>query len=237
MPLPHIFGLQTTPQMSELDDNFNALGALVTIPCSIAGTNALTLTPAVTYAPTVALYANFQAYSGFAAAANTTGVTAQVGALAALNVYKDTPSGPQLLAGGEIQAGNLVILFYDFTLNSGAGGFHLQNGDTNLIGQSITVGALKVGTGAFLIRNLHRTASLSFSLTNANATNDVTATLTDVQINDFIGIAPPATVIAGVSYMGFCSAVGTVTIRAINATAATLTPTGGTFGISAMGYS
>lgn len=236
MPLPHVFGLQTIPQMSELDDNFNALGALVTIPCAIVGTNALTLTPAVTYAPSVPLYANYQAYCGFAVAANTSSVTAQVGALASLNVYKDTPNGPVLLTGGEIQPGNLIILLYDFIINSGVGGFHLQTGGSDLVGQSLTVGAIKIGTGTFVTRLLHRTATLTFSLTNANTTNDLTATLTGVQLGDDITISPPSTVIAGVGYMGFVPAAGTVTIRALNVTAATLTPTGGTFGITAQGY-
>lgn len=236
MPLPNVFANQTTPQMLELDQNFNALGALVTIPCAVVGTNALTLTPAVTYAPTVALYANYQSFSGLAVAANSGAVTAQVGSLASLNVYKDTLAGPVLLTGGEIQAGNWIVLNYDFLINSGAGGFHLQTGSSQLVGQSLTINALKIKTGAFLTRQLFGSASLTFSLTLANSTNDVTTTLTGVQLGDVIAVAPPSVVLAGVGYTGFVPAAGSVTVRALNVTAATLTPTGGTFGIEARGF-
>lgn len=125
MALPNTFAAQTTPQMVELDQNFAALGALTAIPCTVAGTNALVLTPA-TNCPTVSAYVNYQSFVCAATATNTTAVTARVGSLGILPVYLDTAAGPVALSAGDIFIGNLVVLFYDAALNSGAGGFHLR---------------------------------------------------------------------------------------------------------------
>lgn len=127
MALPVTFGGLPGPvPLSDLDQNFAALGALTTIPCTISGTNTLTLTPAAN-TPTLAGYANYQPFSGVVATTNTGPTTAQVGSLAALNVYKDTTSGPVALSGGELHIGNTFILVYDGTLDSNTGGFHLIN--------------------------------------------------------------------------------------------------------------
>ena len=124
MALPVTFaGLSTVP-LSNLDLNFAALGALTAIPCGVAGTNALALTPQAN-TPTIAAYVNYQSFIGVAAAANTGGTTATVSGLSALSVFKDTQGGPVALAGGEIAAGNIISLTYDSAMNTGAGGFHL----------------------------------------------------------------------------------------------------------------
>ena len=132
MAFTYVFGSipsGTNAQLGNLDANFNAAGLLGTVPCSVTGTNALTLTPLTT--PTVptplfALQAQVRV-SCLAVAANTGAVTANVASAGALNVYKDGASGPALLTGGEIATGNYVVLAYDATLNSGAGGWHLEN--------------------------------------------------------------------------------------------------------------
>jgi hypothetical protein len=124
MPLPTIFGVLVAATGGELDGNFAALGALTTIPCTAAGSNAITLTPA-SNTPTVSAYAQLQGYSGIAASSNTGATTAAVGSLPSLGVYKDGLSGPVALTGGEIVAGNFFVLTYDAALNAGAGGFHL----------------------------------------------------------------------------------------------------------------
>ena len=124
MALPIIFGSISSATGANLDSNFNALGAIDTIYCTVSGTNTLTLTVGANN-PTVGAYANGQRYSGIAAGTNSTAVTASVGGLSALNVYKDTGNGPTPLAGGEIANKNSITLIYDSALNSGAGGFHL----------------------------------------------------------------------------------------------------------------
>ena len=124
MSLPYTFAGMTTPELGYLDADLAALGALTTIPCVIAGGNALVLTP-VANAPAVPSYSQDQAYSGIAGITNTGPVVAQVVSLASLPVYKDTPLGPVALAGNEVAAGNFVALAYDVALNAGSGGFHL----------------------------------------------------------------------------------------------------------------
>jgi hypothetical protein len=126
MSLPYTFANLTTAQLNYLDANFAALGALTPIPCSTAGTNALALTP-LANSPTVTQYANYGAFSGVVAVTNTTAVTAQVGSLPALAVYKDTSAGPAVLTGGELVAGNAFYLVYDAALNSNTGGFHFNS--------------------------------------------------------------------------------------------------------------
>lgn len=124
MPLPVTFASLSTATGAQLDSNFAALGALTPVPCSLAGSNSLTLTP-LANTPTIPAYANYGTFVAVAALANTTGVTAAVGSLGALTVYKDTPSGPIALSGGEIAPGNVLCFVYDSTLGSGSGGFHL----------------------------------------------------------------------------------------------------------------
>lgn len=126
----------TTPQ---LDTVLNQAGLLGTIPCSVTGTNALTLTPLT--APTAGTpplaYQPQLRISGVALNSNTTAVSANVVGLGALNVYKDGSAGPVALTGGEIVAGNYFALAYDATLNANTGGWHLIN--------SLTIGAAPSG--------------------------------------------------------------------------------------------
>lgn len=124
MALPNSFSNNTAPTGPELDDNFSAVGALAVIPCTVAGTNTITMA-ANSNTPTINAYANYLRISGVAAATNTGPTTARLGALGALNVYRDTPAGPVALAGGEIVIGCAFTLVYDSALNTGTGGWHL----------------------------------------------------------------------------------------------------------------
>ena len=56
MALPTLFAAQTLSTGAQLDGNFAALGAITVIPCTIAGTNLLTLSP-LANTPTVNNYA------------------------------------------------------------------------------------------------------------------------------------------------------------------------------------
>lgn len=141
MTLPTAFATLTVATGAELDGNFAALGAVSTIPCGVTGTNVLSLAP-LANTPSVPSYQNYMQFSGIAAIDNTGAVTAGIGSLSSLPVYKDTPSGPVLLAGAEIQAGCLIVLTYDSALGTG-GGFHLQTGINNSSGTYL---ALSGGT-------------------------------------------------------------------------------------------
>lgn len=125
MGFSNTFAGNTAPQNVQLDQNFQQAGLLGTIPCTVAGSNTITLTPVTALSPTIAAYNNYLRFSGVAAADNTSTVTVQVGALAALTVYKDSPAGPVVLTGGELKQHCAFVLVYDSALSSGNGGFHL----------------------------------------------------------------------------------------------------------------
>lgn len=241
MPLPVTFGPLASPiNLSDLDLNFAAVGKLGTLPCTIAGADALTLTLALN-TPTISAYSNYLRFAGIATQDNTTAVTAAVGALGALNVYKDSINGPVALFGGEIQAGSSIILTYDSALNSGNGGFHLQTGSSVLKGETINPGALFFGSGGTLSAMIPRNTtsltgvSLAFSIAAANSTTDVTSTLAGVSLGDYVIVAPPvAAMTAGLQYSGWVPAAGSVNVRQLNATAGTIGTINGTFGITAL---
>ena len=148
MAIPTLFATLNAATGAELDANFAALGALTPIPCTVAGTNTLVLTPAAN-TPSLAVYSNYGVFIGIAAATNTGAVTAAIGSLPPLPVYKDTTAGPVALAGGEIVIENAVWVMYDSALNSGTGGFHLLNEPpTVTVSGSPTSGQIAVwGTG------------------------------------------------------------------------------------------
>ncbi len=124
MPLPFLFANVSTLATPALDANYAALGALTPIPCDVAGTDALTMTPLASTA-TVASYSNYMQFTGIAINDNTSSVTATINAVGVLPVFKDSSSGPVALTGGEIVATCAFGLMYDLALDSGNGGFHL----------------------------------------------------------------------------------------------------------------
>jgi hypothetical protein len=132
MALPFLFANVSSATGANLDADFAALGNLCVLPCTVAGTNTLTLTLNAN-TPTLSAYSNYMVFVGISSAANTSAVTAQVGALSALPVYKDTIAGPAALTGGEFVANNSFLLTYDSVLNSGSGGFHMSTAPTAIV--------------------------------------------------------------------------------------------------------
>jgi len=166
MSLPTTFASLTTATGALLDGNFAALGALTPIPCGVAGTNVLTLSPAPN-TPTVVSYADYGQFVTVAVSTNTGAVTAGVGSLASLGVYKDTTSGPAALVSNDVVAGNVVALVYDAALAAGAGGFHLvtlaQRPTTGTGSTVLDTGATLTGatvSGAFRTTNNYTVATL-----------------------------------------------------------------------------
>lgn len=133
MALPYTFANLTAGNnpASYLDANFAALGAITPIPCSAAGTNSITLTAAAN-TPTISAYNQLQAYRFVAANTTSAAATIQLGALAPLNTYKPSASGPTATASGDIVSGECYDAVYDSALNSGAGGFHVYAISSNL---------------------------------------------------------------------------------------------------------
>lgn len=132
MAYTYTFGTVTAISTPQLDTTFDQAGLLGTIPCTVAGTNTLVLTPLTT--PTVGtppfVLQSQVRVSGIAVNTNSAACTAAVGGTAALGVYRDTATGPAALTGGEIVAGNYIVLTYDAALAGGAGGYHLQTSTT-----------------------------------------------------------------------------------------------------------
>jgi hypothetical protein len=125
MALPNVpFAATTNPQMVYIDQLAAAIAALGIVPCSVTGDgNAIVLT-GLTNTPSLAAYANHQQFSFVATAAPTSDVTIQFGGLGALKLYRAGQPTTQVTAAAW-PSGTLVVVGYDSTRDSGAGGFSL----------------------------------------------------------------------------------------------------------------
>ncbi len=228
-----LFAAVTDATGQQLDDNLALVSAQAPIPCTVSGTNTLTLTQeSNTY--TVTAYGNNMQLSGVAAASNATAMTARLGALGALNVYKDTGSGPVITSGGELIAGNAFTLFYDATLNSGAGGWHLFS-STGLPTTAINPSTIQLGTGTILNRYLSATLSVSFSVFDPFSSQQSIVAVTGIRPNDAVQVGGPSMANSMLSFYGFVPASGSVTLRAVNAGSVSVTLAAGLFRVSGMG--
>jgi len=249
------FQNNTTNLLSALDNNFVTGSAQAPIPCSVAGTNTLTLTQSaaglVPSSPVTA-YTNGMRFTGIAAATNTASVTAVVGSLAALNVYKDSLSGPVVLTGQEIVASCAFSLVYDSTLNSGSGGFHLIS-TTAQASSRINPSSIQVNGNSILTNLVSGTFALTFTATPGWSSQDqlfsFTAAIAAAQssqlpaVGDFVQVTPPSIAAAGVSYAAMVTAGGslsstasasTLAIRLINSASASLASNSGVYRYAAM---
>lgn len=229
-----------------LDNNFSLLGVLTPLPCACAGTNTLTFTQQTSGsgsdATSIALaaYENHVQISSIAAQTNSGAVTAQLGSLTALPVYKDSPTGPTALVGGEIVATCSFTLKYDSALNSGNGGWHLI-ATTATVGSTITPafinvsGGIQAGSTLSATLQMMRTAlaTLTFTSIVPNTTQDQTFTMSSVNFGDALAFGFPSLASAGLGITGFIAAAGTVAgsvaatiaVRISNVTAnVTITP-------------
>jgi hypothetical protein len=230
MALPFQFGSVTTLVTPQLDANYNALGALTPIPCTVAGTNAIVMTPQASTA-TVAAYSNYMQFTGIAVATNTTTVTVAVGALAALNGYKDVASGPVSLVNGDIAINSQIIAIYDSALNSGNGGFHIIAGSSRMpISGGAFTGPVQFGSGnASLTTVLSASASIGWPNIGATASTVATIAVPGSSVGDCVFLGTPASVPAGITFFGWVNNAGTVTIQALNVTGSSITPVAGTY--------
>lgn len=227
------FANNQSPALPDLDQNFNAAFLLTPVPCSVAGTNVLTLTQNAAgqaASGVIAAYANGLQVCGVAAQTNSGAGTAALGALPQLNIYKDTILGPALLAGSEIIQSTAFTLRYDSALNSNAGGWHLINNITSA-GSTITpalvtasVGLQVGGTTPTLSGLLQATATLTYTSIVPGASQDQSFAVAGLLATDGVAMALPVPNSTGLTFSTY-SAAGTVTVRAANVTAAsTITP-------------
>lgn len=147
MALPVIFGPLTAAQMSELDQDFAAVGALVTIRTSATGTNSIVLTPAANQ-PAVGGYGlpNPVKFSFTASATSTGAVQLEVATLGFLPVY--TPNGVQATTGTLVNGNYYEVTYTTGAIyNSGAGAWVLssyQSGVGTVPAAASSVRGLKV---------------------------------------------------------------------------------------------
>ena len=255
-----LFANTTAPTGQELDNNFLAYAVFCNIPCTLSGTNAITLAQNAN-TPTLTQLTNYIQFTGIIANNNSGAVTLTHPSFGTLNVYKDTAVGPGALTGGELIQGNAATFRYDSTLNSNAGGYHAYTGTTFaggtissnlsivggsvgasltsvlLTGNSLTISAadLQIGSGATMARLLSGTTTLTYSVTSANAVQDQSFALAGAQINDSVALGL-GSVPSGVGFTGFIGTVGTVTLRMLNPSTVTIGAATLTVRATAMGF-
>lgn len=282
-----LFANNTSPTGPQLDNNFLAYAVFCNIPCTVSGTNALTLTQNAN-TPTLTQLTNYIQFTGVFTSTNTGAVTITAGAFSVLNAYKDSPAGPIPFSGGECVIGCAFSARYDSALNSGNGGYHLTTGtgfsggtvsgslanitlsggtlaaiggsigasltSSLLSGNSLTVSALlntgtslqvsiasvtslSVGASASpLLRMISGLGTLTYSVTPANSTQDQTFAVAGGQIRDSVALGLGTSTPAGVGFTGFFAANGTVTVRMINPTAASIAAATLTVRATALGF-
>jgi hypothetical protein len=229
-----LFAAASSATGQQLDDDLTLVSNQAPIPCQTAGTNAITLTQLTSTYP-VAAYVALMQFAGVASGSNTGPATARLGSLAALNVYKDTGSGPVALVGGEIIVGNAFTLLYDPTLNTGAGGFHLFS-STGLSTTAINPSTIQLGTGSVLNRYLTSTIATTFSVFPPGTSQQSISALAGAQVNDAIQIGPPSLAsLQGLVFSGYVPAAGSVALVVTNANTASITLAAGVFRLTAMG--
>jgi len=148
MPWPTTFASLAAGNqpLSLFDTMFTQVAQMVAVPCTVAGTNALTLTP-IGSAPSFTSYQNFTSARFVAGASSTGAVTAQFGALASLPVYL-SDGVTQASTGNIIIAGEYVLVFAQ-NLNGGSGGFFLETAAVQVFSGSLqpNVQVFTSGTG------------------------------------------------------------------------------------------
>jgi hypothetical protein len=121
---PYPFGSATSPEpMSSLDTMFNQVGAMLQIPCTASGTNAISLSPNVN-CPALTSYNELGGYRFVAVSTSTAPVTAQYNGLGFLPVYH--ADGVSQVSTADIQIGQQYIFTFHQSLNGGAGGFYFE---------------------------------------------------------------------------------------------------------------
>jgi len=123
------FGTATSPEpMSALDTQFQNVAAGMSLPCTALGTNAISLTPfasAFASFPSLSAYSELGGYRFVAINTSTGPVTAQFNGLGFLNVYHS--DGVTQCTTGDVIIGQQYIITFHQALNSGVGGFYLEN--------------------------------------------------------------------------------------------------------------
>ena len=101
-------------------------------------------------------------------------------------------------------------------------------------GEGNTIRLGDVGTAFNSI--IANTATLDFPSIPANATTNLTITVTGAAANDSVLLGPPAALTSEIGLTAFVSGANTVTVRAINPTGAAIDPASGTYRATVIKY-
>lgn len=164
-PTITLFANNTAPTGPELDNDFLAYAVFTTIPCTVTGTNSITMTQNVN-TPALSQLTNYIQFAGVFAVSNTGPLTIVAGGFGVLNAYKDTPGGPVAFTGGECIAGNAFTARYDSALNASAGGYHVST-NTGFSGGTVSGPTVFQSPVAFVGGSVG--ATLSSSLLTGNS--------------------------------------------------------------------
>ena len=171
-----LFANNTTPTTPELDQNFIAYAVFCNIPCTLSGTNAITLAQNAN-TPTLTQLTNYIQFNGVIVNTNSGAVTLTHPSFGTLNVYKDSAAGPAPLTGNELVQNNAASFRYDSALNNGAGGYHVSS-NTGFTGGTISSNTIFSGAVVSVIGG-----SVGASLTSVLLTgNSLTISAADLQI-------------------------------------------------------
>lgn len=119
------FGTAVSPEpLSQLDAQFTNVAGGMTLPCTVSGTNALSLTPLANF-PALLNYNELGGYRFRAVASSTGPVTAQFNGLGFLPVYHQ--DGVTQVTLGDIVISRQYILTFSQALNSNSGGYFLED--------------------------------------------------------------------------------------------------------------
>lgn len=94
---------------------------------------------------------------------------------------------------------------------------------------------VSTGSSNNFARVLTATATLDFPSISAGAVAVLTITVTGAIAGDFVTLAPPAALAAGLMFAGFVSAANTVTVRLHNTTGGAIDPASAVWGALVIG--
>jgi hypothetical protein len=157
-------------------------------------------------------------------------INAQVGSLS--GIYYTTSGAQHTFKDTTANGANVKLIGNGATtpskvLRVSGGHFQILNDaysgsvlDIDDAGNTVLPGTLQFGGTRAISRTYAANPSLNFGTVAANSTAELTTAMTGVQSGDWIVVNPAFAIPAGVTWGGYCTTNGTVTVRVANVTGA-----------------
>lgn len=202
----------------------------VVVPCEASGTNAITLTP-IMHDEGGATYADHMVFAAVAAATSTGAVTAAVGDLDALKVYKE--AGATQAGSGDVVAASLYFFAYNAALDAAAGGLVLISTATIKSSSATTGIGYATGAGGTITQATNKSTGVTLSKVvgqitmnaaslAAATTVSFTLTNTAIAVGDILILNHVSGGTAGAYTLNAQAAAGSASINVRNITAGAL---------------